>query len=82
MKEHRRPCRTAVLRYPIGGPLRGVQPVTPTPVSGAATTAGGQTRDADAEYLLAFELATHLHATTGRPFDVDGLLADAHAQLA
>lgn len=38
--------------------------------------------DADAEYLRAFELATHLHATTGRPFDVDGLLADAHAQLA
>jgi len=38
--------------------------------------------DADAQYRRAFELATHLHATTGQPFDADGLLADAHAQLA
>ena len=38
--------------------------------------------DADAQYRRAFELATHLHATTGSPFDLDGLLADAQAQLA
>ena len=38
--------------------------------------------DADAQYRRAFELATHLHATTGQPFDVDGLLADGQSQLA
>ncbi len=38
--------------------------------------------DAAGEYRRAFELATHLHATTGSPFDVGGLMADADAQLA
>jgi hypothetical protein len=37
--------------------------------------------DAAAEYRRAFDLATHLHATTGSPFDLDGLLADAQAQV-
>ena len=38
--------------------------------------------DADGEYRRAFDLATHLHATTGSPFDLDGMLADAEQQLA
>lgn len=38
--------------------------------------------DADGEYRRAFELASHLHATTGSPFDLGGLLDDAAAQLA
>jgi hypothetical protein len=36
--------------------------------------------DADGEYRRAFDLATHLHATTGGPFDLGGLLEDASAQ--
>jgi tetratricopeptide (TPR) repeat protein len=38
--------------------------------------------DADGEYRRAFDLATHLHATTGAPFDLDGMIADAEQQLA
>jgi tetratricopeptide (TPR) repeat protein len=38
--------------------------------------------DADGEYRRAFDLALHLHATTGAPFDVDGMIADAEQQLA
>ena len=37
--------------------------------------------DAGSEYRRAFDLATHLHATTGSPFDLEGLLADAQAQV-
>ena len=38
--------------------------------------------DAAGEYRRAFALAEHLHATTGEPFDVDGVIADANAQSA
>lgn len=38
--------------------------------------------DADGEYRQAFDLATHLHATTGAPFDLDGMISDAEQQLA
>jgi tetratricopeptide (TPR) repeat protein len=38
--------------------------------------------DADGEYRRAFDLATHLHATTGAPFDLDGMIADDEQQLA
>ena len=37
--------------------------------------------DADGEYRRAFDLALHLHATTGAPFDVDGMIANAEQQL-
>jgi len=37
--------------------------------------------DADGQYRRAFDLAAFLHATTGSPFDVQGLLDDAQAQL-
>ena len=37
--------------------------------------------DADAQYRRAFDLATHLHATTGAPFDLEGLLAHAESQV-
>jgi tetratricopeptide (TPR) repeat protein len=36
--------------------------------------------DADGAYRRAFDLAAHLHATTGAPHDLEGLLADAAAQ--
>ena len=36
--------------------------------------------DADGAYRRAFELAAHLHATTGAPHDIEGRLADAEAQ--
>jgi hypothetical protein len=36
--------------------------------------------DADGQYRRAFDLATHLHATTGSPFDLGGLLDDAAMQ--
>ncbi len=36
--------------------------------------------DADGAYRRAFELAAHLHATTGAPHDIGGRLADAEAQ--
>lgn len=36
--------------------------------------------DADAQYRRAFDLAAHMHETTGAPFDVEGLLSDADAQ--
>ncbi len=38
--------------------------------------------DADGEYRRAFDLAMHLHATTGAPFDLDGMIADAEQQVA
>lgn len=37
--------------------------------------------DGDGQYQRAFDLATFLHASTGAPFDVQGLLDDAQAQL-
>jgi len=37
--------------------------------------------DADGQYRRAFDLATFLHASTGAPFDVQGLLDDAQAQV-
>jgi hypothetical protein len=36
--------------------------------------------DADGHYRRAFDLAAHVHETTGSPFDVDGMLEDADAQ--
>ena len=36
--------------------------------------------DADGAYRRAFDLATHLHATTGSPFDLGSVLADARGQ--
>jgi hypothetical protein len=38
--------------------------------------------DAAGQYRRAFDLATHLHATTGTGFDLEGLLSDARAQVA
>jgi len=37
--------------------------------------------DAQKQYRRAFELASFLHASTGTPFDGDGLLANAAAQI-
>ena len=37
--------------------------------------------DADGHYRRAFDLATHLHATTGTGFDLHGLLAEAKRQV-
>ena len=36
--------------------------------------------DADGEYTRAFDLACHVHETTGAAFDVEGMLSDAEAQ--
>ncbi len=36
--------------------------------------------DADGAYRRAFDLAAHLHATTGAPHDIEGRIADAEAQ--
>ena len=38
--------------------------------------------DAAGQYRRAFDLATHLHSTTGTGFDLEGLLSDARAQVA
>ena len=38
--------------------------------------------DADAQYRRAFDLARHVHDTTGAAFDVEGMLADAVGQAA
>jgi hypothetical protein len=38
--------------------------------------------DADGHYRRAFDLATHLHSTTGSAFDLGGMLEDATAQVA
>lgn len=38
--------------------------------------------DADAQYRRAFDLASHVHETTGAAFDVEGMLSDAECQAA
>ena len=53
----------------------------PAPVRRIAGFDAVRLLDADGEYRRAFDLALHLHATTGAPFDVDGMIANAEQQL-
>lgn len=57
---------------------RGTQPAMARRIAGFDAV---RMLDAAGEFRRAFELATHLHSSTGSPFDVDGLMADADAQL-
>lgn len=56
---------------------RGPHPATVRRVAGFDAV---RLLDADGAYRRAFELAAHLHATTGAPHDIEGRIADADAQ--
>lgn len=54
----------------------------PPPVRRIAGFEAVRLLDAAGAFVRAFELATHLHATTGEPFDVDGLVDETKRQVA
>ncbi len=58
---------------------RGALPATVRRVAGFDAV---RMLDADAQYRRAFDLASHVHETTGAAFDVEGMLSDAESQAA
>jgi tetratricopeptide (TPR) repeat protein len=56
---------------------RGSHPATVRRIAGFDAV---RLLDADGAYRRAFDLAAHLHASTGAPHDLEGVLADAAAQ--